>query len=306
MKITRLVALMAGICFGLSIAVSFFGSGFTPALAASKSKPIELKFAHHNPPKGRTTVKFLDAWMRMAEKATNGKVKIISYPAQSLAKSREMVAAIEGGVADMGWTINGVFAGRFPLTEVMYLPFLALPSAAKNGRIINELYDKFPALQKEYASMKLLGMYEGAEKGVIDGAFLNWAMLPTFKLYEVFRYWTNADILPAIMNVSMNLDKWNSLPPDVQQGIMSVSGAKGAEFAGRAGWGPEVKAECYAIMKKKGKMMEEVKLDPGEIEKWRKVVGRPVWNEWAKQMEKKGLPGQSILDEALRLREKYR
>ena len=86
MKKTRLVVFIGGICIGLSIVASWFYSGFDPALAASKDKPIELKFAHHNPPNGRTTVKFLDAWMRMAEKATNGKVKIVSYPAQSLAR----------------------------------------------------------------------------------------------------------------------------------------------------------------------------------------------------------------------------
>ena len=52
--------------------------------------------------------------------------------------------------------------------------------------------------------------------------------------------------------------------------------------------------------------MEEVKLDPGELAKWKEIAGEPVWNEWVQQMEKKGLPAREILDETLRLAEEYR
>ena len=50
----------------------------------------------------------------------------------------------------------------------------------------------------------------------------------------------------------------------------------------------------------------EVGLDPGELEKWIDVAGKPVWDKWAADMEAKGLPGRKILDEALRLLKKYK
>ena len=49
-----------------------------------------------------------------------------------------------------------------------------------------------------------------------------------------------------------------------------------------------------------------VGLDPGELEKWIKVAGKPVWDKWAADMEAKGQPGRKILDKALELLEKYK
>ena len=41
------------------------------------------------------------------------------------------------------------------------------------------------------------------------------------------------------------------------------------------------------------------------MEKW-KVTAKPAWDKWVKEMEARGLPGQAVLDEALRLVEKYK
>jgi len=70
---------------------------------APEPEVIELRFAHHNPPQGSTTVKFIDPWAKQVEEATNGRVKMTMYPAQTLAKSMEMIEALQGGVADVGW-----------------------------------------------------------------------------------------------------------------------------------------------------------------------------------------------------------
>ena len=345
------MAVFLMLCFTLSLLAS--STGF----AASPAKPITLKFAHHNPPNGRTTVRMIDPYMRKIEKATKGRVKIVSYPAQSLAKAKEMVPAIEGGVADMGWAPLGYAAGRFPLATVMTLPFMALPTAGKNSRVFQELYETMPELQKEFSSLKVLilhttepyfiatskskihnldelkgkklrivgaypikaakelgatpvftpmpDVYETAQRGVIDGATVPWGAVPTNKLYEVFDYWTDVNLWLATFVIMMNLNTWNSLPPDIQQEIMSVSGVEGAEWAGDAAFGPQAKDETLAEVKKMGLKFERVPLDAGEIEKWKKIAGEPIWNEWVEQMEKKGLPGKKVLDEARKLLEKY-
>ncbi|MFH1489556.1 MAG: hypothetical protein ABII06_11695 [Pseudomonadota bacterium] len=77
-----------------------FASMPMPASAGPGDNPIELRLAYHTPPKASTTVKWIEPWKKKVEEATKGKVKITSYPAESLAKAREIVAAIEGGVAD--------------------------------------------------------------------------------------------------------------------------------------------------------------------------------------------------------------
>ncbi|OGP64702.1 MAG: hypothetical protein A2170_00160 [Deltaproteobacteria bacterium RBG_13_53_10] len=338
------------------------------SVAPSPAQVIELRFGHQNPPKGRTTEKFLNAWAKKVEGATKGRVKITMYPAESLFKAREAYEATRGGVTDINWTIMGYYTGRFPLTSVMALPFLNLASGHINGKlrsggavnshIMQELYETVPEIQAEWKDVKvlmlnctdpyliftakkpvrngndlkglklrelggppaemwkllgatpvLLGMpevYESASKGVIDGANIPWAAIATFKLYEVFKYWTDVPTAASPQMTIMNLAKWNSLPKDIQEQIMSVSGTYGAEFAGDEGWGFEIRDEILASAEKAGHKMEKVELGKGEYEKWVEISGKPIWNNWVKDMKAKGFNGQKALDKALELLKKYK
>ena len=145
------------VCVALFVAFTFSPLLTSPVGAAGK--PIVLKFAHQNPPKASTTVRFFNPWAKKVGEATKGRVKIVQYPAQSLVKARETITAVEGGIADIGWAPMGYFPGRFPLTDVMTLPFLNLPGAVKNSRILQELYETTPAMQKHFSSVKLLFMH---------------------------------------------------------------------------------------------------------------------------------------------------
>ena len=93
-------------------------------------------------------------------RSRQSRVKIVHYPAQSLFKARDALTAVENGLADIIHTPLGYFTGRFNLTEVMFLPFLLdSPSPVVNSRIAQKLYDTTPAIQKEFANMKLLLIY---------------------------------------------------------------------------------------------------------------------------------------------------
>jgi TRAP-type C4-dicarboxylate transport system substrate-binding protein len=151
----------------------------------------------------------------------------------------------------------------------------------------------------------LPGTYEAAAKGVIDAGLILPAMLPDFKLHEPFNYWTDVTLWPSVAIVAMNLDKWNSLPPDVQEGIMSVSGLKGSQFIGGHAYGEGLAEDIKKAVTEGGQKWERVELNKGELERWKKTVGKPIWNEWVKEMESKGLAGQKVLDAALQIIEKY-
>ena len=112
--------------------------------------------------------------------------------------------------------------------------------------------------------------------------------------------------LLATFAMIMNKEKWESLPPDIQAAIMSVSGAEGAAFGGQTAWAPEVGKEVQAKIAKEGQKLERVALDPGELERWKEIGGKPLWDKWVTDMEAKGLPGQKILDGTLKLAEKYK
>lgn len=341
MKTKKVLPVFIGLCFLLSLSAFTFSS---PVSAA----PITLKFAHQNPPKGRTTVKVIDAYIKKIEDVTKGKVKIVTYPAQSLVKAKEIVTGVENGIADMAWAPLGYFSGRFPLTTVTMLPFMTLNDGKKNSMVLEKLYETIPAVRREYRSVKVLclhasdgyhlgttkkkvsnladlkglklrimgkypimaakllglsplfmpapSIYEASEKGVLDGAALPWAMVATFNLFEVFPYWTDVDLWNAPFMIFMNKDKWESLPKDVQAEMNTLTGMKAAEWAGDAGWGSDVMEQTIAKAKMAGKPLTKVSLDPGQLAKWKKIAGEPVWNQWVKEMNKKGLPGQEVLD----------
>jgi TRAP-type C4-dicarboxylate transport system substrate-binding protein len=158
------------------------------------------------------------------------------------------------------------------------------------------------------ASPVTMGMpeaYDSLSKGVLDGMNTTWSAIATFKLYEVLKYWSDVGTVASTQMTVMNLKTWNSLPPDIQQAIMSVSGVKGAELFGDGGWGFDVKEEMLADATKAGKPMERVELDAGEYEKWKEVAGKPLWSKWVDEMKAKGLNGQKVLDATLALLKKY-
>jgi TRAP-type C4-dicarboxylate transport system substrate-binding protein len=158
------------------------------------------------------------------------------------------------------------------------------------------------------ANPMLLGMtdvYDAAEKGVIDGAGLQWSAIGTFRFYEVFKYWTDMGTTLSTYSVVMNQNKWNSMPKDIQDAIMKVSGKWGAEYAGTKAYGFDLQQEVFDAMKKGNYSMEKVTLAPAEVERWKKTAGQPLWDSWVKDMSSKNLAGQKILDETLRIVKKY-
>ena len=91
------------------------------------------------------------------------------YPAQSIAAIGDNYDATISGLAQMTWIPTSPYAGRFPLSEVISLPFIALPGgtvdgkkvgpSAVNSRILQELYETVPEVQKEWAQTKLLFLH---------------------------------------------------------------------------------------------------------------------------------------------------
>jgi len=154
--------------------------------------------------------------------------------------------------------------------------------------------------------MSIPDIYTSAEKGVIDGMIANYSQLTGFRLYEVFDYYTPIALAVEPHAIAMNKDKWNSLPPDVQKQIESVSGLWGAEFAGDGFGGFDLEQGFYDAVEKAGATWEKATPDPGFEEEWQQVAGKPIWDKWAADMEAKGLPGQAVVDELLSLIEKYK
>src|SRR5262249_19571688 len=97
---------------------------FVAPVAATAQAPIVIKFSHvvaPNTPKGKGADKFKE----LAEKYTDGKVKIEFYPTSTLYKEKEELKALQLGAVQMLAPSNSKFA---PIGvkdfEVFALPYL--------------------------------------------------------------------------------------------------------------------------------------------------------------------------------------
>ncbi|HOP48528.1 MAG TPA: TRAP transporter substrate-binding protein [Desulfobacteraceae bacterium] len=93
------------------------------------------------------------AWCKEVEKRTNGRVKIIHYPGQTLTQATQNYQGVKAGLSDLGCSVLQYTRGRFPLMDFINLP-LGYPSGQVATALINEVYDKFKP--KELDEVKVL------------------------------------------------------------------------------------------------------------------------------------------------------
>ena len=145
--------------------------------------------------------------------------------------------------------------------------------------------------------------YISLQKGVIDGMGAPWEAIQTFRLYEVVDYYTDAPFSAVYFSISMNWNKWNSLPADIRLAISSVSGLKGSIFWGKT-WFDDAKDAVYEKAEEAGHPVNFYKMPEPERQRWLEVSGKPIWDEWVKKMNAQGkTEAQEILDTTLELLE---
>lgn len=66
-------------------------------------------------------------------------------------------------------------------------------------------------------------IYDGLEKGTIEGTVHEWNGLSTFSLDEQLNYYMDLPLYEGVFVLGMNWDSWNALPEEYQQAIESVS-----------------------------------------------------------------------------------
>ena len=143
-------------------------------------------------------------------------------------------------------------------------------------------------------------LYDALQRGMADGAVVPFSAVKDFKLHEVVRYHTVADMYVMTMTLLMNPKAWDGLPPDIQKIIEETSGRRMSEMAGSSydaydqlgvEAAKKVKAEIYT-------------LPPDEKKRWAERA-KPVVDKWIVDIEAKGLPGKKIYEETRQLLATY-
>jgi TRAP-type C4-dicarboxylate transport system substrate-binding protein len=83
---------------------------------------VELKLAHFWPANHPIESELIQPWIAAVEEATEGRVKVTSYPAETLALSDAIYEGVKSGVADIGLSCFAYTRGQFPVLEVFELP----------------------------------------------------------------------------------------------------------------------------------------------------------------------------------------
>ncbi len=107
-----------------------------------------------------TYSEFVVNWAKWVETKTSGRLKFDFQIDGSVLPPPQILDGVSTGVADVGDLFMGLFAGRFPLNEVVSLPFMfSYPSARAAGLTATALVDKYPELEAEFtkANVKFLG-----------------------------------------------------------------------------------------------------------------------------------------------------
>jgi len=141
---------------------------------------------------------------------------------------------------------------------------------------------------------------EALQKGVVQGLFTALEVLMDFKIAEMCRYVTITNTVCYPFAVVMNMDKWNSLPKDVQK-VLDDLGTDQSEWTSNY-YDNHVKEAIE--WSKKTYNVEFIQLSKKEKAKWDKLL-EPIINEWVENARAKGLPAETIVGDIKALKKKY-
>lgn len=142
------------------------------------------------------------------------------------------------------------------------------------------------------------------ERGMADGLFLSWSMVLSQGLHEVTKYRLDNEMFYRCWVLAMNKDKWESLPADLQEAIMSASGKENSTKYNIANDKVylEGRKAVEAYDKKVGNPPIYVPT-PEEKAQWVEA-SKPVWDKWVTELGA-DQPGQEIIDRVTELVKQY-
>lgn len=141
---------------------------------------------------------------------------------------------------------------------------------------------------------------EALQKGVVKGLFSSLEVMKDFKFAEICKYVTITDTVIYPFSVVMNMDKWNSLPPDVQK-VMDDLIREHSEWTGTYMDKHVIESIDWS---KKEQGVEVINLSAQEKAKWDALL-KPITSGWIKSANAKGIPGDAIVADILSFKKKY-
>jgi TRAP-type C4-dicarboxylate transport system substrate-binding protein len=135
--------------------------------AAAQEKTHTLKVAIFTPEPGSSSRWFKIKKEEVAKKS-NGRLNIELFFGASMGPLPRHYDLTRTGVSDMSWFQHGATPGRFPLTELLHIPFM-FPAGAKGAVVGAKVAgDLLPDLRKEHDGTELLWIVNNRPSGIYD------------------------------------------------------------------------------------------------------------------------------------------
>jgi TRAP-type C4-dicarboxylate transport system substrate-binding protein len=130
------------------------GAAVVAAPRVARSDNIyDLKLGHFISPK-HIFAEYLQNWADELRKTSGGRLNITIFPANVMGPVQNYVDYARTGVADITWFLHGATPGRFPLTEIVQLPYM-VGSAEIGTQTLNDP-EVLTLLEPEYQGLKIL------------------------------------------------------------------------------------------------------------------------------------------------------
>jgi TRAP-type C4-dicarboxylate transport system substrate-binding protein len=130
----------------------------TPTPAPTPVKPIEWRFATFIPPQD-VYAQQMGLWASELEAATNGRIKVTFYHAESLIKMPDLFDAVAAGTADFAMIDANLTPERLALSGIMTLPML-FKHASQAQQTMWALLQKYKEFSDEYLPTKVIWCHD--------------------------------------------------------------------------------------------------------------------------------------------------
>ena len=128
------------------------GLAWSGALFAQQK--IEMKLAYFVGDQHAMS-QWLIKWSEQLEKGSGGRIAVKRFPSAQMGPTPQHYDFARTGQADVTWFLHGGTPGRFPLTEIVNLPFM-VGSAEVGVKVLNDSQLRAKYLDAEHKGVKVL------------------------------------------------------------------------------------------------------------------------------------------------------
>lgn len=133
-------------------------------------------------------------------------------------------------------------------------------------------------------------LYLAMQRGMLDGAVGAVSSIKPYNLHELVRHMTtNLNLGSFVATYVINEQVWQRLPADVRAAMIQAGEETRRHLAQVLD-----EADQATIQELSAAGLDLYRLPEEELARWTERV-RPVWEEWAGSLDRRGLPGSQVL-----------